>query len=115
MVSLDPPSEIIIVRIDEPSIEIIGKPWPWPRSIHAELIEALFKAGAKVVVFDLIFSEPADEAADKRFAEALEKYSKNIVLASQLHREKRSQEVSIFKWIEPHPLFEATRVITGFQ
>jgi adenylate cyclase len=37
--SLPPPPEIVIVAIDEPSLAEISKQWPWPRSIHAHLIE----------------------------------------------------------------------------
>ena len=35
----------IIVAIDEPSLAEIGLQWPWPRSLHARLVEALRKAG----------------------------------------------------------------------
>ncbi len=48
---------ILIVDIDERSISEIGQ-WPWPRVILAQLIEALHGAGAKVVGFDIVFSEP---------------------------------------------------------
>jgi adenylate cyclase len=56
----------IIVAIDEPSLAEIGQQWPWPRSLHARLIEALRKAGAKALAFDVIFAEPAaDPATDE--------------------------------------------------
>ena len=29
---------IVLVTIDAPSLEALG-PWPWPRSVHADLIE----------------------------------------------------------------------------
>jgi CHASE2 domain-containing sensor protein len=52
--SLPPPPEIVIVAIDEPSLAEISKQWPWPRSIHAHLIEQLKKAGARVIGFDIL-------------------------------------------------------------
>ncbi|MDF2689176.1 MAG: adenylate cyclase [Microvirga sp.] len=68
-----------IVAIDEPSFSEIGQRWPWSREMHAQLIESLRKAGAKVIAFDIIFSEPSSEEADRRFAAAL---GPDVVLAA---------------------------------
>jgi CHASE2 domain-containing sensor protein len=54
---LSPPPEIIIVAIDEPSFAEISRQWPWPRSIHARLVEHLNKGGARVIGFDVLFAE----------------------------------------------------------
>ena len=37
---------ITLVGIDEPSFVQIGKQWPWPRRLHADLITQLNRAGA---------------------------------------------------------------------
>jgi adenylate cyclase len=58
----------VIVAIDEPSMAALGEQWPWPRSRHAELVEALRKAGAKAIALDIVFAEtsqPTDDAALK--------------------------------------------------
>lgn len=68
-----------VVAIDEPSFSEIGQRWPWSREMHAQLIERLRAAGAKVVAFDIIFSEPSSEEADKRLATAL---GPDVVLAA---------------------------------
>lgn len=52
-----PRQKIVIVAIDNPSIEAIGR-WPWPRNLLAELVESIFQAGAKTVALDIILSEP---------------------------------------------------------
>ncbi len=52
-----PGSEIAIAAIDEKSVDRIGR-WPWPRTKIAELIDRLGAYGARVVAFDIIFSEP---------------------------------------------------------
>jgi len=72
-------SGVEVVAIDEPSFSEIGQRWPWPRELHARLAERLRAAGAKVVAFDIIFSEPSTEVADRRFAAAL---GPDVVLAS---------------------------------
>jgi adenylate cyclase len=47
---------VVIVDIDEKSLGAYGQ-WPWPRSLIAQLIEALGDAGVAVVGFDVVFSE----------------------------------------------------------
>ncbi len=72
-------SNVEVVAIDEPSFSEIGQRWPWSRELHARLAENLRAAGAKVIAFDVIFSEPSTEEADQRFAAAL---GPDVVLAS---------------------------------
>jgi adenylate cyclase len=69
----------VIVAIDEPSFSEVGQRWPWPRDLHARLVESLRKAGAKVVAFDIIFAEPSTEDADRTLAAAL---GPDVVLAA---------------------------------
>ncbi|PPK42843.1 CHASE2 domain-containing sensor protein [Trinickia symbiotica] len=56
-------NDIVVVEIDDDSIEALGR-WPWPRNIHARLIDTLAKDGAAAIVYDVLFTEPgADDAA----------------------------------------------------
>jgi adenylate cyclase len=54
---------IVAVVIDQRSIDIIGAPdglnagWPWPRDYHAKVVSYLVEAGARVIAFDMLFSE----------------------------------------------------------
>ena len=54
---LDTEQPIVIVDIDEGSLARQGR-WPWSREKIAELVAGLSEAGALVVGFDVIFSEP---------------------------------------------------------
>ncbi|ATE63101.1 CHASE2 domain-containing protein [Rhizorhabdus dicambivorans] len=57
-----PPEDIVIVAIDNRSLEAIGH-WPWPRSVHARLLDQLAGAQPKSVGYDVLFIEPtADDA-----------------------------------------------------
>jgi eukaryotic-like serine/threonine-protein kinase len=56
-----PSDRIAIIAIDDQSIANIGR-WPWPRNIHAELIDKLAAAKAKTIVYDVFFSEPQTDA-----------------------------------------------------
>jgi len=55
---------IVIVDVDDKSFALQGR-WPWPRDKLATLVSNLKSAGAVVVVFDSIFSEPEDNIANK--------------------------------------------------
>ena len=77
------PEPLVIVAIDEPSMAEIGQQWPWPRSLHARLIQQLNKAGARVIGFDILFSEPSEPAEDEELARIL-RSSGNVVLVSAL-------------------------------
>jgi adenylate cyclase len=60
--------DIVIIEVGDDSIEKIGK-WPFPRNYHALLTKALQSAGAKVIIFDIFFSEPKE--GDEGFAQAI--------------------------------------------
>ncbi len=47
---------IKIVAIDEESLMRLGQ-WPWPRSQLASMIKRLDEAGARAIVFNLVFAE----------------------------------------------------------
>lgn len=55
-----PSDQIAIIAIDDESLASIGR-WPWPRDLHARLIEQLAKAKANVIVDTGFFFEPASE------------------------------------------------------
>jgi diguanylate cyclase (GGDEF)-like protein/PAS domain S-box-containing protein len=71
--------DIVLVAIDSPSINKIGV-WPWPRTIHAELINKLDGAGASEIVFDVDFSSASTPAADLAFEDALRNAGGSVVL-----------------------------------
>src|SRR5580693_9658329 len=57
-----PPTGIVVIAaIDDKSIARFGR-WPWPRSVHARLVDALRGEGVAVIGFDDLLTErdPAD-------------------------------------------------------
>jgi CHASE2 domain-containing sensor protein/tRNA A-37 threonylcarbamoyl transferase component Bud32 len=52
-----PSDRIAVIAIDDQSIENIGR-WPWPRDLHAEMINTLTDAEAKVIGQTVFFPEP---------------------------------------------------------
>ena len=55
--SRQPSDRIAVIAIDDQSISNIGR-WPWPRDIHAKLIDQLAAAKAKTIVHTVFFFEP---------------------------------------------------------
>jgi eukaryotic-like serine/threonine-protein kinase len=49
-----PSREVVIVAIDDASLAQLGE-WPWPRDVHASLIDKLKAQGARVVAFTVPF------------------------------------------------------------
>lgn len=56
-----PPDEIVIVDIDDSSIEKLGR-WPWPRSLLARGIQKINSASPSVIGLNIIYSEPEEHA-----------------------------------------------------
>ncbi len=72
--------DIVLVSITDDCIESLGS-WPWPRSMHAKLLDIMKKAGAKLAAFDIMFTEdsangPEDDAA---FANSIKNFGKVVL------------------------------------
>ncbi|MCX7636191.1 MAG: CHASE2 domain-containing protein, partial [Syntrophales bacterium] len=59
---------VVIATVDEKSLSEIGR-WPWSRSVIATLIDKLKQDGAKTIAFDIVFSEPDENASLKTIQE----------------------------------------------
>jgi adenylate cyclase len=62
------------------ALSLMSRQWPWPREIHALLLDKLRAAGARVVVFDLMFPKPA--ADDEIFRAALDRHRDHVIIGS---------------------------------
>ncbi len=56
-----PDPDIVIVDIDEHSLDkmapLVGR-FPWPRAVHAELVEAIAAQQPRAILFDILFTDP---------------------------------------------------------
>jgi eukaryotic-like serine/threonine-protein kinase len=60
-----PASDVVVVAIDDASVARLGA-WPWPRDVHASLIDHLNSAGARVVAFTVpIDTSPRTSEAER--------------------------------------------------
>jgi len=74
----EPPSpNIVIVGIDDASLETYGRWSEWQRSLHAQAINNLSQAGARVIGLDILFADTSSD--DLVLAQAIERAG-NVVL-----------------------------------
>ncbi|MET0262992.1 MAG: CHASE2 domain-containing protein, partial [Rariglobus sp.] len=65
-----------------PVLGHFAKNYPWSREVWGALVDRLADAGAKAIVFDLLFVAPAN--GDEAFAQALKRHEDKVVLAANL-------------------------------
>jgi len=98
-------NEAVLVYMDEVSHQRLGQPLnaAWDRALHAQLIQRLSGAGAKAIVFDVVFSDPNPEkaAADELLAKTITESSRVILAADYAWDEANANKV--------HPPFELVR------
>ena len=96
---------VVILSIDEETLKTIG-PWPWPRKVHARVVERLKAAGAKAVVFDIVFSPPREE--DRIFAQSFQ--GVRVVLAAYaeevLGRSLTERGIRVSRLVLPAPILQ---------
>ena len=90
---LDP--RLVFLGIDKPSVQLdelfpeeigqsrpltlMAQGFPWSREVHALALDRLMSAGVQLVVFDLLFPQPAN--GDHLFREALDRHRNRVVVA----------------------------------
>src|SRR5882724_461288 len=84
------------------------RPWPWSRELWALLLDKLFAAGARLVVFDLVFNPPND--GDPAFHAALERYRDKVVVGANFDMENGAQAVTPNDALIPPPQLLDDRV-----
>lgn len=80
-----PSPNIVLIGYDEPSLRYYHDKygaWPWPRSVHSNMVDFLNAFGAKMISFDLIFVSPqaGREKDDQALVDAFRKY-RNVYLS----------------------------------
>lgn len=74
------PEDVVLVAIDEESLREFGS-WPWARDRHAELSTVLGRVLPSVVAWDILFTEPAANAAsDQKLAAGIGAGGATVVL-----------------------------------
>lgn len=97
-----PTGDIVLVDIDAQSLLDVGH-WPWPRSVHARLLDQLMDLGAYEVAFDIDFSTHSSSREDAALSQSLERAGGYAYLAAFRQLDSAGREV----WNLPIPEFAA--------
>lgn len=73
--------EMLLIVVDDESIEQMNQRWPFPRKVFADLIDQLSVKKPKLLAFDFVFSGKSDPVDDFLLANSIER-APPVVLAS---------------------------------
>jgi len=108
------PPEVVVVNLDKASADRLGLPvelHKWPRTVHAQLVDRLDRAGASVIAFDVYFKEAHTREEDRALARAISRAG-NVILYAHLQRDEvdlsapmrpRSRTVNVERLVAPTP------------
>lgn len=77
---------LVLVIIDDFSLEAIGQ-WPWPRSVHAVLLDVLSRYSPRFIFYDTLFTEASSLEEDERLARSVENAG-NVILPFYYYTER---------------------------
>lgn len=95
-----PTDKIVIIDIDEKSLEQMAAThgrYPWPRSVHAELIEGIERQKPQAVLFDIIFADPdlQHPEDDAYLAEVAGQYNNLFFPYVRLQSESKGEGIAL--------------------
>jgi adenylate cyclase len=78
------PDDIVVVGIDDVTFDELDRRWPFPRTYHAQVIDELGRDGAKVIAYDIQFTEQTTPRADNALITSVQRADRNshVVLST---------------------------------
>jgi PAS domain S-box-containing protein len=98
--------DLVVVEIDQASLAEFGV-WPWPRQLHAALVERLTAAGARGIALDIDFSSASTPAADAALRDALARAGHRVVLPVFKQHAEATRPGGEVRYTGPLPEFNA--------
>ncbi len=93
------PHDIVIVEIDERTIEQCGNIWPIARNYQAAIVENILSADPEMLAIDIFYPEKQNEEVDDSLSTVFEKSGDKIVLATMFMEENEGmQELPDYMW-----------------
>lgn len=77
---VDVPSDVLIVAIDEDSLEKYGR-WPWGRRLQAKLIDKIFEGAPRALAVDIFYPESESPEADRVLAETISAHRDRLIMS----------------------------------
>lgn len=109
----DAKDTVVIVAIDDQTLDALKLRWPVPRGLFAKAVDRLSEAGARVVAFDFTFAEESTQEQDRLLGEAVLRSRSWVVMAGKFLNE-RNGSVQMKRFVAPTPKIDVTRTHVGF-
>ncbi len=81
---------IVLVLIDATTFDQLDRQWPFPRSIHARVIDNLREDGARAIAYDVQFTEPTVPRQDNDLIRAVGKMGGMTLATDEVDRRGHS-------------------------
>jgi adenylate cyclase len=109
---------IVVIDIDEASLAALAPEygrWPWPREVLAQVAARVEEAGARAVVFDILFADPdvANPDGDRAFDRYVAASRNSFYTATRLNPKNDAVSqitVSMLNFAAPDPDVPAAKV-----
>ncbi len=85
-----PPAGIVLVLVDDLTFDQLDEQWPFPRSMHARVIDQLRKDGARAIAYDVQFTEPTIPREDNALINSVARMGGVTLATSEVDRQGRS-------------------------
>jgi adenylate cyclase len=76
-----PRDDVVLVLIDDTTSRELPVRFPFPRSLHARVIDAVNRDGAKTIAYDVEFLQPTKASEDGALIDAVARAPNKVVLA----------------------------------
>ncbi|MBI2873729.1 MAG: adenylate/guanylate cyclase domain-containing protein [Firmicutes bacterium] len=102
-------SPVVLVGVSDQTLRELGR-WPFDRSIHAQMVQKLAEAGARVIGLDILLTETASPEGDQALAEAVAGAG-NVIMAGYGELDKVHSQPGLIRplsFTRPLPAFEGS-------
>ena len=86
------PDDIVFVKVDDKTFSDLDEQWPFPRSLHARVIDRLREGGAAAIAYDVQFTEPTIPREDNALIRAVDR-ADGVVLSTTEVNERGESKV----------------------
>ena len=84
------PRDIVIVDIDTKTFTELDQQWPFPRSLHAQMVDVIAAAEPREIVYDVQFTERTEDAEDRALADAIEQAGGAVLAVTESEDDGRT-------------------------
>jgi CHASE2 domain-containing sensor protein len=85
-----PQSDVVFVAIDDATFQDLKRQWPFPRSWHGKAVDALHRAGARLIVYDVQFTEPTTPRQDLALYNAVKRAGGAVLATTEADENGRT-------------------------